>query len=70
MLAISGHKPGLHIFVTHDTLVAATAWRLMDKNYDPKNWPQFLESALFWQHGNGITCAFGSEVQHDVIPAT
>jgi len=49
MLSIAGDVPGLHLFVTHDSLVTATAARLLGQQLGIEAWPWYLEGAFFWQ---------------------
>lgn len=70
MLATAGDQVGLHIFVTHDTLVTATAWRFLGKPYDREQWPKFLEAAFFWPESGGVTCAFGGQGTDDGLGAS
>jgi hypothetical protein len=55
MLGATHGRPGLHVFVTHDILVTATAARMLDVALGPPEWPRFLEGALFWRD-NEATC--------------
>lgn len=47
MLAIAGEEGGIHAFVTHDSLVAATAARLLGEPIRPDEFPWYLEGAFF-----------------------
>ena len=58
MLAIAGNHPGLHVFVSHDSLVTATAARILDERLDVTHWPWFLEAAFFWQENGFVTAAY------------
>ena len=49
MLAVAGEEPGIHVFVTHDSLVTATAARLLGQPLDASEWPWYLEGAFFWR---------------------
>jgi broad specificity phosphatase PhoE len=55
MLGATNGRPGLHVFVTHDILVTATAARLLDIPLEKPEWPRFVEGALFWRDGEA-TC--------------
>ncbi len=48
ILTIAGDAPGLHLFVTHDSLVTATAARLLGQQFGINDWPWYLEGAFFW----------------------
>jgi broad specificity phosphatase PhoE len=50
--------PGLHAFVTHDSLVVATVARVVGKRLERCDWPRFLEGAFFWRGESGITIAY------------
>ncbi len=49
MLAVAEERAGLHVFVTHDTLVMAAAARLLGEPLSIEAWPWFLEGAFFWR---------------------
>jgi broad specificity phosphatase PhoE len=57
MLA-AAQEAGLHVFVTHDSLVTATAARLLGKPLGREAWPWYLEAAFFWQAGDGLNVAY------------
>lgn len=54
MLASAGNSCGLHLFVTHDSVITATVSRLQGAPHSPSDWPVFLEGALFWQGEEGV----------------
>jgi broad specificity phosphatase PhoE len=54
MLAAAGESNGLHVFVTHDSLVTATVARLQGRPHGPSDWPEFLEGALLWWSEEGL----------------
>jgi len=54
MLAAAEEHPGIHAFVTHDSLVTATAGRLLDRPLGPSDWPWYLEAAFFWRSERGV----------------
>jgi broad specificity phosphatase PhoE len=58
MLAIGAEDPGLHAFVTHDSLVTATAARLLREPFGPEAWPRYLEAAFFWQQEGTVWAAY------------
>ena len=58
MLSTAGDQPGLHIFITHDSLVTATAARLLSAPLGPGDWPWYLEGAFFWRTEGGIQTAY------------
>lgn len=58
MLSEAGNHPGLHVFVTHDSLVTATAARLLRKPLGPDDWPWYLEGVFFWRTNGGIQTAY------------
>ena len=49
MLSIAGDAPGLHLFVTHDSLVTTTVARLLGQQLGTEAWPWYLEGAFFWR---------------------
>ena len=49
MLEARSGDPGIHVFVTHDSLVTATASRWLGIPLGPADWPFYLEGAFFWR---------------------
>lgn len=58
MLACAADRPGVHVFVTHDALVLATAARLLREPLGREAWPRFLEGAFFWKEGEYVSVAY------------
>jgi broad specificity phosphatase PhoE len=58
MLA-AAQTAGLHVFVTHDSLVTATAARLLGVPLGRDAWPGFLEAAFFWRFRGELNVAYG-----------
>ena len=58
MLARAGGRPGLHVFVTHDSLVTTTAARLLGEPLGKGDWPWYLEGAFFWRQGGHLVTAY------------
>lgn len=58
MLAVALDVPGLHLFVTHDILVAVTAARFVGRPAGPERWPRYLEGAFFWRDDAGLHAAY------------
>ncbi|MBI5529598.1 MAG: histidine phosphatase family protein [Deltaproteobacteria bacterium] len=54
MLAKARGSPGLHVFVTHDSLVTATVARLAGVCLGKRDWPWYLEAAFFWRDCEGL----------------
>ena len=63
MLSIAGSIPGVHVFVTHDSLVTATAARLLDVRLGPEDWPWYLEAAWFWEDDDGFQAAYREQTR-------
>ncbi len=62
MLAAADGRPGFHIFVTHDSLVTATAARLLGEPLGKADWPWYLEGAFFWRANGHLTTAYRDRV--------
>ncbi len=62
MLCTAGTSPGIHVFVTHDSLITATAARMVGARLGPEDWPWYLEAAFFSQDDDGISAAYRSHV--------
>lgn len=63
MLA-TGIEPGYHVFVTHDSLVTATAARLLGIPFGTDAWPWYLEAAFFWRSGENVHSAYREHVHY------
>lgn len=58
MLAAAGSEPGFHIFVTHDSLVTATAARILGEPLGVDAWPWYLEGAFFWRQNGALVATY------------
>jgi len=58
MLKAAGGEPGLHVFVTHDLLVTATAARALGVPLGRGDWPPYLEAAFFWNASGQCQVAY------------
>jgi len=58
MLEHVGDVQGLHVFVTHDSLVAPTVARMLQCPVPPEDWPEYLEAAFFWREGPDVRGAY------------
>ncbi len=58
MFAVAADRPGLHVFVSHDSLVLATAARLLGKALGEDDCPWYLEGAFFWNDDDGVHTAY------------
>ena len=51
-------EPGIHVFVTHDSLITATVARSLGRALGKNDWPLYLEGAFFWRHPDGVAVAY------------
>ena len=58
MLTVAGNRPGLHLFVTHDSVVTSTAARLLGEPLGKDDWPWYLEGAFFRRQGGHLVTAY------------
>lgn len=58
MLAVAGEDPGVHVFVSHDSLVMATAARMLGRALGTEAWPSYLEGVFFWRDADGVHSAY------------
>lgn len=58
MLAHVGDEVGVHVFVTHDSLITAAAARLLGEPLARDAWPMYLEGAFFWREGDALHTAY------------
>ncbi len=64
--------PGaLDVYVTHDTIVGVMAGYFMDEDFDPSNWPEYLEGILLWQDQDELCAMWRGKVRRfaGVIPS-
>ncbi|NLF53886.1 MAG: histidine phosphatase family protein [Thauera phenolivorans] len=66
MLDVAGETAGLHVFVTHDILLAITAARLLGAPQGEPRWPRFLEGAFFWRDAAGLNAAYREAHRSDL----
>ncbi|HEX8704653.1 MAG TPA: histidine phosphatase family protein [Myxococcaceae bacterium] len=58
---LSKHLPdtaGVHVFVTHDTLLGPFVARGLGRVLEAKTWPGFLHGALLWRDGARLVLAY------------
>lgn len=58
MLSSMSGVPGIHIFVTHDVILAPTVARFLRQRYEVSEGPAFLEGALFWEGQFGVHISY------------
>jgi broad specificity phosphatase PhoE len=58
MLAAAGSAIGYHVFVTHDSIVTATAGRLLEEPLTRDSWPWYLQAAFFWREEGRLHVAY------------
>lgn len=51
LVDIAGGRPGVHVFVTHDALLAPTIAHLLRRPLPPAEWPTFLEALALAPRG-------------------
>lgn len=66
MLAIAADKPGIHLFVTHDILLAITAARFLGYPRGGERWPRYLEGAFFWRDSAGLHAAYRDDCRRGI----
>lgn len=69
MLDSAGDRPGLHVFVSHDILVAVTAARFVGAPQGPARWPRYLEAAFFWRDAAGLNAAYRDACRRGIAEA-
>jgi hypothetical protein len=50
--------PGVHVFVTHDTVLGPFVAQGLGRVLDARTWPGFLEGALLWKDGTRLMLAY------------
>jgi broad specificity phosphatase PhoE len=70
MLAVAAYQPGLHMFVTHDSLVTATAARLLRQPLSVDDWPWYLEGVFFWEDGDDLVVTYRDRETRRTVPTS
>ena len=58
MVSLAGNEVGIHLFVTHDSVLAEVVGRLLRPIIDSADGPHFLEGLLAWKEGRNIHVGF------------
>jgi len=58
LLGTAGGEPGVHVFITHDSIVATAAAHCLGLLLPPTEWPWYLESLVFWAGDAGVTARY------------
>ena len=64
MFECAGSEVGLHVFVTHDYLVGATARYCLGEKLSDETWPGFLECVVLWQENDGVCFRYQGRQGH------
>lgn len=60
--------PGVHVFVTHDTVLGPFIAQGLGRVLDGATWPSFLHGALLWKDGKNLVLAYREWMR--VIPSS
>lgn len=60
--------PGVHVFCTHDSIVTATAARMLGLPLGTDAWPWYLEAAAFWRDGDRVEARYRHHQSAVVAP--
>ena len=66
LLACAGVEPGLHLFISHDSIVTPTVARAFSQGMPKSHWPEYLDASAFWRQQNGRVVAYRDIVQDDL----
>ena len=58
MVKTAAGRPGLHVFVTHDSLVTAAAAHVLGQPLTRADWPLYLEALALAATGSGVTASY------------
>ena len=53
-----GGKGRVHVFVTHDSILAVLAASVLGKSIDQVGWPDYLDGLLVWRSCDGLNAAW------------
>ena len=54
MFSSAADETGVHVFVSHDSLVTPTAAQMIGVEFTCSDWPLYLEGAFFWTSGDEV----------------
>ena len=63
MLTLAGGEAGIHVFVSHDVIVSATAARMLGAQPEGAPWPHYLEGAYFWQEAGSLRAVYRDRIK-------
>ena len=63
LLECAGGEPGLHLFISHDSIVTPTVARAFGQDMPKIHWPEYLDASAFWRQQNGRVVAYRDIVQ-------
>ncbi|WP_156030242.1 histidine phosphatase family protein [Thiomonas sp. FB-Cd] len=63
LLECAGVEPGLHLFISHDSIVTPTVARAFGQDMPKSQWPEYLDASAFWRQQNGRVMAYRDIVQ-------
>ena len=66
LLACAGVEPGLHLFISHDSIVTPTVARAFGQDIPKSHWPEYLDASAFWRQQKGRVVAYRDIVQDDL----
>ncbi|ODS23105.1 hypothetical protein AB835_10630 [Candidatus Endobugula sertula] len=74
LLSTMDNVAGVHVFVTHDSILSVTVARLLKQSFCSFVFPQFLEAAFFWETHKGVHIVYQNveniraKIQHELPP--
>ena len=66
LLECAGGEPGLHLFISHDSIVTPTVARAFSQGMPKSHWPEYLDASAFWRQQKGRVVAYRDIVQDDL----
>jgi hypothetical protein len=63
LLGCAKVEPGVHVFVSHDSIVAPTVARAFGKDIHRNEWPEYLDAAAFWRSCDGPVVMYRKKLQ-------
>lgn len=58
ILVSAGTEQGLHLFISHDSIVAPTVARMTGKEFPQELWPEYLDAVAFWHERDGVRMCY------------
>lgn len=64
------HEVGLHVFVTHDAILAPFVAHALGRPLERERWPRFLDAMMLWYESGDLMAGYRDVMPWVVVPRT